>query len=86
MGKYLFSTGLFSAVLGGFTLLRDLGDRERPFTWRSGLAWASWGITLVLAVGAIVDTFRAGRGRPIPGDSPVAGKEQKLAKKHARHV
>lgn len=83
MRKYVFGTGIISAVLGGVTLLRGLRDDE-PFTWRTALAWLSWGITLSLAIGAIVDTRRASRGRLVAGDSPVSGSEAKLLKRHLR--
>ena len=62
MRKYLFGTGLLTAIIGGLTLLRGLRSDEQ-FTWRTALAWLSWGITLALAIGAIVDTRRARRGR-----------------------
>ncbi len=84
MRKYLFGTGLLSAVFGGLTLLRGLRDHEEPFTWRTALAWLSWGITVALAVGAIVDTFRASRGHIVAGDSPVSGDEKKLLKRHLK--
>ncbi|MFB8386851.1 hypothetical protein ACFC3F_06895 [Microbacterium sp. NPDC055910] len=77
MRRYLFSTGLVSAILSGFTLLRSTRD-DAPFTWRTALAWLSWGITLALAIGAIVDTRRASTGHLIATDSPVHGKEKKL--------
>lgn len=84
MRKYLFGTGLVSALATGVTLLRGLRG-DVPFTWRQGLAWASWAITLALAVGTIVDTYRASRGELIATDSPIVGKEQKLlAKRLAR--
>ena len=78
MRKYLFGTGIIGAVTSGLTLLR--GTRDEQITWRTLLAWLSWGITLALAVGAIVDTRRAERGVLIATDSPVHGKEQKLLK------
>jgi hypothetical protein len=84
MRRYLFGTGLISAITGGMTLLRALRNGE-PFTWRQGLAWASWAISLALAIGAVRDTRRARRGRPVPGDSPVSGREQKLQRKRLRH-
>ncbi|WP_396655027.1 hypothetical protein [Microbacterium sp.] len=84
MRKYLFGTGIISAVLSGLTLLRALREGER-FTWRTALAWVSWAITLLLAVGAIVDTRRASTGHLVPQDSPVAGRETKLLKKRLRH-
>jgi hypothetical protein len=77
MRRYLFSTGLFSAILTGFALLRSLREHE-PFTWRTALAWLSWGISVTLAVGAVVDTRRARRGIDIASDSPIADKAEKL--------
>ncbi len=71
MRKYLFGTGILSAVLGGLALLRGMRDNA-PFTWRTGLAWASWGITLALAIGAIVDVRRATHGEPVAPDAPGA--------------
>ncbi|AOX47066.1 hypothetical protein MMX123_02251 [Microbacterium sp. MM2322] len=80
MRQYIFGTGLLSAITGGVTLLRALRNDE-PFTWRVALAWLSWGITLALAIGSVVDTRRARRGKVIAGDSPVSKKQQKLLKK-----
>ncbi|MDQ2689476.1 MAG: hypothetical protein M3Y29_04285 [Chloroflexota bacterium] len=80
MRKYLFGTGLIAAITGGLTLLRGLRENE-PFTWRSALAWLSWGISLALAIGAIVDVRRASRGELIAGNSPVHGHEKKLLKR-----
>jgi hypothetical protein len=82
MRKYLFGTGIISAVFGGITLLR--GARDSEFTWREALAWLSWAITAALAIGAIVDTRRASRGHLVSADSPVSGKEQKLLAKRLR--
>ncbi|MCR2763584.1 hypothetical protein NQ152_08685 [Microbacterium sp. zg.B48] len=83
MRKYLFGTGILTAITGGITLLRGLRE-DAPFTWRTALGWLSWGITLALAIGAIVDTRRASHGAVIAADSPVHGKEQKLLKKQLR--
>ncbi|GAA1959610.1 hypothetical protein [Microbacterium deminutum] len=80
MRRYLFSTGLFSAILSGLALLRSMREKE-PFTWRTALAWLSWGISVTLAVGAAVDTRRARRGREVAEDSPIAPKAEKLYKK-----
>ncbi|HWI30961.1 MAG TPA: hypothetical protein VNT50_05695 [Microbacterium sp.] len=82
MRKYVFGTGLISAVIGGLTLLR--GARDAEFTWRTALAWLSWGITLALAIGAVVDTRRASRGALVPAESKVYGKEPELVKKRLR--
>ncbi|MFT4212406.1 MAG: hypothetical protein QM626_11110 [Microbacterium sp.] len=81
MRRYLFGTGLLSALLSGVSLLRGLRKSDEPATWRTALAWLSWGITLSLAVGAVVDTYRASRGHLVASDSPVAGREQKLLRR-----
>lgn len=80
MRKYVFGTGLLSAVVGGVSLLRGLRSEE-TFTWRTALAWLSWGISLALAIGSVVDTRRASRGKLIATDSPVYGDSKKLLKK-----
>jgi hypothetical protein len=83
MRKYLFGTGLLSAVTSGIALLRGLRG-DVPFTWRVALGWLSWGITLALAIGAVVDTRRASQGKLIDPDSPASGDEQKLLRKRLR--
>ena len=76
MRKYIFGTGLLSAITSGLTLFRSLRSNE-PFTWRTALGWLSWGITLALAIGAVVDTRRSARGKLIAGGSPLSKGEQK---------
>ncbi|MFF2632221.1 hypothetical protein ACFVR6_05015 [Microbacterium sp. NPDC058021] len=83
MRAYLIGSGLLTAITSGITLLRGLRNDE-PFTWRTALAWLSWGITLALAIGAVVDTRRAKRGHLVAGDSPVAAKQQKLLKQRLK--
>jgi hypothetical protein len=83
MRKYVFGTGLISAIIGGVSLLRSLRSEE-TFTWRTALAWLSWGISLALAIGAVVDARRASRGRLIPTDSPIYGDDKELLKKRVR--
>lgn len=80
MRKYLFGTGIISAVTSGMALLRGARG-DVPFTWRQALAWLSWGITLALSIGTIVDTYRASRGRLVATDSPVAGDQHDLLKR-----
>ncbi len=77
--RYLFGTGIIGALLSGASLLR--GSREEPISWRAVLAWVSWGITLALAIGAVVDLARAERGLPVAEDSPSAERADKEAKK-----
>ena len=85
MRKYLFGTGIISAVTSGMALLRGARG-DVPFTWRQALAWISWGITLALSIGTIVDTYRASRGKLIAGDSPVVNDERKLLEKRLRNA
>lgn len=58
MRKYVFGTGIIGAVTSGLALMRDLREGE-PFTWRTALIWASWGITVALAIGTISDIRQA---------------------------
>lgn len=83
MRKYLFGTGLLTAITGGLTLLRGLRE-DAPFTWRSALGWLSWAISVALVVGAIADIRRAATGHTIAPDSPIHGQEKKLMREHAR--
>ncbi|MEV4774568.1 hypothetical protein LTA6_003402 [Microbacterium sp. LTA6] len=77
--RYLFSTGLIAAISAGVSLLR--GTREEPITWRAVLSWLSWGITMALAVGAVVDMNRARRGVLVDADSPQSVKKSKKAQR-----
>lgn len=80
--RYLFSTGLFASITAGISLLR--GTREAPITWRAVLAWLSWGITLSLAIGAVIDTRRDEKGFVVAPDSPLAPVQAKRARKAAK--
>ncbi|GAA5149424.1 hypothetical protein GCM10025768_12640 [Microbacterium pseudoresistens] len=84
MRNYVFASGLFSAVTGGISLLR--GSRDAPITWRAVLAWISWGITLALSIGAIVDMRRDQKGVPVAPDSPVADTQEKRTAKQIKQV
>lgn len=77
MRKYLFGTGLLNSYITGKPLFENLRDGG-PFTWRTALAWVSWILTFALAIGAIIDVYRASRGMIVPDDSPVAGQEPEL--------
>ncbi|PVE95856.1 hypothetical protein [Microbacterium sp. TPD7012] len=77
--RYLFSTGLVAAISAGISLLR--GTRQEPITWRAALSWVSWGITMALAVGAVVDMNRERRGVLVDADSPQSVKKSKKAQR-----
>ena len=78
--RIFFGSGLLSSITSGLALLRGTRD-DAPFTWRQALAWLSWGITLALSIGTLIDTYRASRGHLIATDSPIHGDEEKLLKK-----
>ncbi|WP_102191932.1 hypothetical protein [Microbacterium aurantiacum] len=77
--RYLFSTGLVAAISAGISLLR--GTRQEPITWRAALSWVSWGITMALAVGAVVDMNRERRGVLVDADSPQSVKKSRKAQR-----
>lgn len=82
--RYLFGSGLIGAITAGLSLLR--GTRDAPITWRAVLAWISWGITLALAIGAVVDMRRDANGITVAADSPLAPKQNKRADKQLKAI
>jgi hypothetical protein len=56
MRRFLLSGSFVSAVFAGVTLL--LKTLAGPRTWRTVLLWASWAISLILAIAAINDRSR----------------------------
>jgi hypothetical protein len=56
MRQFLFSSSILSAVAGGITLLRR--SLRGPLTWQIALLWASWLISLILAIAAIRERSR----------------------------
>lgn len=75
MSKYVAGTGIIGVVVSGLSMIR--GSDEQPFTWRVALSWLSWALTLVLAIGMMLDIRKASRGGTVDDDSPIAGKEEK---------
>jgi hypothetical protein len=53
MRQFLFSSAIVSSLAAGVNLLRRtlLG----PLSWRVWLLWASWTISLVLAVASVME-------------------------------
>jgi hypothetical protein len=56
MRQFLFSSAFLSSIAAGISLLRKTG--RGPFTWQVALLWASWIISLVLAIAALRDRNR----------------------------
>lgn len=51
MRKYLFNAGFISSLTSGVPVLK--ATKSGPRDWRLALLWASWGIGVALALGAI---------------------------------
>ena len=52
MRKFLFNTSILGAIFGGITALRE--TIRGPRDWRTVLIWIGWGISVALAVGAVM--------------------------------
>ena len=56
MRKFIFSGTMLSAIFGGWGAVQS--TRKGPHDWRLILMWISWGATVALAVGAIIEQTR----------------------------
>lgn len=59
MRKYLLNAGVLSAVTSGLAVVR--ATKNGPRDWRLALLWASWGIGVALAIGAVNQADEAAR-------------------------
>lgn len=57
MRKFIFNGTVLSAIFGGLGALR--ATRKGPRDWRLVLMWVSWGITVAIAVGTVLDEDKA---------------------------
>ncbi len=57
MRKYLFSGTLLSAVFGGWGVLQTTRQSPRR-DWKLVLMWISWGLSVAIAVGTVIDRSR----------------------------
>lgn len=55
--KFIFNGSLISAVFSGWSTLQT--TRKGPRDWRVVLMWASWAITVVIAVDSVRQQSRA---------------------------
>ena len=53
MRKFIFNTTLLSAIVGGWGTVQS--TRSGPRDWRLILMWISWGATVAIAVGTIIE-------------------------------
>ena len=52
MRKFIFSGTMLSAIFGGLSTIQ--ATRKGPRDWRLILMWASWGLTVAIAVGTVI--------------------------------
>lgn len=62
MRKFLFSSSVISALFGGWSTIQT--TRRGPRDWRLILMWASWALTLAIAVGTVVEEATTGIDDP----------------------
>ena len=53
MRKYILNSSIISAAIGGFSAIQ--ATRKGPRDWRLILMWVSWGITVALAIGSVME-------------------------------
>ena len=56
MRKFIFNTSVIGAVFGVFGVIQSA--RRGPRDWRLLLAWISWGLTVAIAVGTVVENAK----------------------------
>lgn len=56
MRKFLFNTSVLSSVFSAFGVVQQ--TRRGPRDWRLILMWISWGISVAIAVGTVVEANR----------------------------
>ncbi len=73
MRKYFSGTGVLSVVLSAIALLK--GMRGQPFTWRTVIAWLSWGLALAMSIGVFSENRKQARGFIV--EHPEQSKEER---------
>ena len=56
MRKFLFNTSVLSALFGAVGLAKT--TKRGPRDWRLILLWLSWGATLAIAIGTVIEQSR----------------------------
>lgn len=57
MRKFLFNTSVLSAAFGVIGIVQM--TRKGPRDWRLVLQWLSWGMSIAIAVGTVLDDQKA---------------------------
>ncbi len=53
MRRFIFNTSILGALFGIFGVVQT--SRRGPRDWRLALAWISWGLTVAIAVGTVIE-------------------------------
>ncbi|WAB83982.1 hypothetical protein OVN20_13280 [Microcella daejeonensis] len=53
MRKYIFNGAIINAAFSAVGVIN--ATRKGPHDWRLALMWASWGISVAIAVGTIIE-------------------------------
>lgn len=53
MRRFIFNTSVLGALFGVFGVIQT--TRRGPRDWRLVLAWISWGLTVAIAVGTVIE-------------------------------
>lgn len=53
MRRFIFNTSVLSAVAGAWGVVQT--TRTGPRDWRLALMWVSWGISVAIAVGTVIE-------------------------------
>jgi len=56
MRKFLLNASVLSAAFGAFGLAKT--TKRGPRDWRLILLWLSWGATLAIAIGTVIERSR----------------------------
>jgi hypothetical protein len=56
MRKFLLNTSVLSAAFGALGLVKT--TKRGPRDWRLILLWLSWGATLAIAIGTVIERSR----------------------------
>jgi hypothetical protein len=56
MRKYLFNGAVWGAAFSAVGVINQ--TRTGPRDWRLALMWVSWGITVAVAVGSVIEESR----------------------------
>lgn len=79
MRKYLFNAGVISALMSVLTVRK--ATKEGPKDWRLGLLWASWGIGVLLALGAVKQREEAIRQEELERELERAAKGRRSGRR-----